>query len=97
MGINNFKTLLEQDSERMKNPDRILNNIAGTLGFFRMLGNIADIFISRVFNVIIIAAGGNRDLESAAPPPRNVVNPPDAPASDGPGGPGATDPSDRGE
>lgn len=56
--MNNFQQLLELESRRMKqeDSDRILQNVWGSLGFLRMLGDVADIYVSKVMDVLVIAS-----------------------------------------
>ena len=63
MEQNNFKQLFEQEEETYeKNHQRhIASKVWGTLGLFRLVGDIVEIFIPRVMEVFVMAAGGRND------------------------------------
>jgi hypothetical protein len=86
MNKNNFQRLLEEDverlsSERKQHNERIMGSVTGSLGFFRMLGDVADLYMSRAIGVAIMAAGGGAPDPKRGPAaaPNNAATPPDRP------------------
>ena len=72
MIMNNFQRLLEEEGRRMpaEDSEKILNNIWGALGFIRMMGEVVDIYVSRVGGVMIMATGG--DMPAMGPDTRQT-------------------------
>jgi hypothetical protein len=102
MSKNNFQRLLDEDidrlsSERKQQNERIMGSVTGSLGFFRMLGDVADLYMSRAFGVMIMAAGGGAPDPKRGPagPPKSGATPPDRPGqSQDPGKTGPRGPED---
>ena len=63
---NNFKNLDEDDYGP---PENIFYNVQETLGIFRYLGQIADIFLPKIVDIVVEMSGGNSigGGESTAP------------------------------
>ena len=82
--MNNFHRLYEEEEAAFvrEGNQEVLQNIQGTLHFFRMLGDVADVYLSGMLGVL--AAGNsavprNQSVQSNAPD-----QPPRGPAPDGP-------------
>jgi len=85
MNPNNFQRMLEEDVERIapEKYERIVSSVWGNLGFLRMLGDVADLYMSQMVGVMVMAAGGEGSGASSNPnhiPP----NTPDRPENSGP-------------
>lgn len=63
--------------------DKIQSNIWETMGFIRLVGEMVTMFVPRVFDVFVMAAGGRGDDNEH----RSFPTPPSADA-DGPADPG---------
>ncbi|MCB9081067.1 MAG: hypothetical protein H6555_05070 [Lewinellaceae bacterium] len=62
MRINNFQFL--DDSEPELNPadsDRILKNVWGNIGMYRMIGQVMDVYVGRLMNTLVDAAAAGDD------------------------------------
>jgi hypothetical protein len=94
MNSNNFKRMLDEDIERIapEKYERIVSNVWGNLGFLRMLGDVADLYMSQMVGVMVMAAGG-AGPETEENPNHIPPNTPDRPESKGPigGGPQSPD------
>ena len=72
---NNFKDLFREEELRFERQapqeDKVRSGIWRTLGFFKLLGQIIEMFIPRVFDVFVAAAGGdpNTDAKNYKKPP----------------------------
>jgi hypothetical protein len=100
MEKNNFQRLLDEDVNRLESEDagqykRIMGSVTSSLGFFRMLGDVADLYMSRAIGVMIMAAGGpapDSKKDPASAPKSTPSSAPDRPNNDpgkaGPQGPG---------
>lgn len=82
--------MLEEDVERIapEKYEHIVSTVWGNLGFLRMLGDVADLYMSQMVGVMVMAAGGpgpelNQD-------PNHI--PPHAPDRPDHGGPAAGGP-----
>lgn len=85
--------MLEEDVERIapEKYERIVSSVWGNLGFLRMLGDVADLYMSQMVGVMVMAAGGEGPAGSSNPnhiPP----NTPDRPENNGPAGAGPQSP-----
>ena len=72
MAGNNFKQLYEEE-ERLyeaNHDHKIRSNLWGTLGLFRLMGDLIDVFLPRVFDIFVMASGGGRGDNSPAGPLR---------------------------
>lgn len=60
---NNFKKLMEEDeADFAERSARVQNSLWQTLGVFKLMGEVVDIFLPKVFDVLIAAAGGKGDV-----------------------------------
>ena len=54
MSVNNFKELEKIETEFMDEPiGRIKNNVVGSLGLFRFVGDIIELFLPKIFNLFV--------------------------------------------
>lgn len=94
MIMNNFQRLYEEEELRFNEADNreVLDSLQGTLRFFRMLGDVADIYLNNMVEVLVDAidpgtgrgdAGATNDSSNPIPPDA----PADEPADDGPSRP----------
>lgn len=68
--MNNFQRLFEEDGDRYKNHhETIRQNLLGTLGVFRFVGQIVEVYIPRVADMIVSFSGGNAPEDTPLPPP----------------------------
>jgi len=60
---NNFKNLFKEEELRFqakqKEEDNIASSIWRTLDFFKLIGQIIDMFIPKIFELIIASLGGD--------------------------------------
>ncbi len=85
MKINNFKKIQEEDEQRYAGSflDIGRAGIWGTLGVYKFVGQLVEVYVPRAVDVLICAAGARSSHKN---------RPPDAPGEDGiPGGPAAPD------
>ncbi|MCB0608740.1 MAG: hypothetical protein H6562_02515 [Lewinellaceae bacterium] len=81
--MNNFQRLFEEDGDRYKNHhETIRQNLLGTLGVFRFVGQIVEVYIPRVADMIVSFSGGNAPEDTPLPPPHH-----EPPSSGAPMGP----------
>ena len=76
MEVNNFKKLMEEDEERylQAHNNQVGTRVWGTLGFFRLIGDLVTMFIPRVIDVFVMAAGGREENDQS--PGRSSSLPP---------------------
>lgn len=56
---NNFKELGEENSKKFEERDkRIRDNVNHSVGFFHFIGDILDLFSSKVVNMFLSVSGG---------------------------------------
>ncbi len=80
--MNNFQRLFEEDEELYKNHhETIRQNLMGTLGVFRFVGQIVEVYLPRVADMIISFSGGN--ISSADDNPQSPDSP-SGPSEKGP-------------
>lgn len=93
MNPNNFQRMLEEDVERIapEKYEHIVSSVWGNLGFLRMLGDVADLYVSQMVGVMVMAAGGN-DPDHSQNPNHIPPNTPDRPDNTGPAGVGPQSP-----
>ena len=93
MNPNNFQRMFDEDANNIppEKYERILHNVWGNLGFLRMLGDVADLYVSQMVGVMVMAAGGN-DLDHSQNPNHIPPNTPDRPENTGPAGVGPQSP-----
>ncbi|HOY16541.1 MAG TPA: hypothetical protein PLC89_04575 [Haliscomenobacter sp.] len=93
MNPNNFQRMLDEDVERLapEKYERIVSTVWGNLGFLRMLGDVADLYMSQMVGVMVMAAGG---AGPETPSNANHIPPntPDRPDQNGPIGGGPQSP-----
>ena len=71
--MDNFRKIEEENEEAFRNKSRKVHaNVWGTLGFFRFVGDVLDVYVSRVFDVFLASVDQDKK---------------DDPASGGPTGP----------
>lgn len=77
MSTNNFKKLDEHSrGSRPVAPKEVRRNVEGSLGFISYVGRIVDLYIPKVFQVLISLAGGRGDAIGSSPksPPDMIEN-----------------------
>lgn len=82
---NNFKELFREEelrfqAKQQRQEDDIASGIWRTLGFFKLMGQVVDIFIPKIFELIIAALGG--DIRKMEEPPTVSVPPSQGPGID---------------
>lgn len=97
MPENSFKKLLEEESREVNEKHKLqINQVQGgiwqSLGFFRLVGDIVDVYIPRLLEVFIMAAGGNASSSKKTSHPST---PSDGKSSKGPSGPADKEQIDR--
>jgi hypothetical protein len=60
MQVNNFKRLQEENEEiyKKQHEERVKGGILSSLSAFRMVGHVLDMYLPKIFNLFIVAAGG---------------------------------------
>jgi hypothetical protein len=67
MAINNFKELARQQEREIGSPpEEIRNNLVGNINLFQFIGEIIELYLPKVFNLIVRMSGGS--------PRQNVSN-----------------------
>lgn len=71
MAGNNFKQLYEEEERlyQANHHHKIRSNLWGTLGLFRLAGDLVDVFLPRVFDIFVMASGGNREKKNGSDSP----------------------------
>ena len=60
MSINNFKRYMEEEETRIgEAPNKIGANIQSTTSFFAFAGNLIEVFLPKVLEVLVVMTGGN--------------------------------------
>ena len=60
--MNNFKRLEEDDIDRLPDlPPGIAHNVNNTLGNMRTFGNIVELYLTKLADVVTMMAGGKVD------------------------------------
>lgn len=90
MQVNNFKRLEEEGEEiyRQQHEDRVKAGILTSLNAFRLVGHVIDMYLPKIFNLFIVAAGGKVSESPYRPnstPPSDAID--DSPNDGLPGGP----------
>jgi len=59
--MNNFQQLEEEQARQYDTTRRqsVQNNLMGTIGVFKFIGQIVDVYLPAMIDVLISAAGGN--------------------------------------
>ncbi|MEL7122903.1 MAG: hypothetical protein AAFO07_25875 [Bacteroidota bacterium] len=54
---NSFKELMREDAQEFgaKYSEDVKTNVKGTLGVFRFIGEIVEIYLSRIVDIVILA------------------------------------------
>ena len=77
---NNFKELFKEEElrfhEKQKEEDNIASDIWRTLDFFKLIGQVVDMFIPKVFELIIAALGGKNDAMNSQEQSNTTIRPP---------------------
>lgn len=89
--MNNFQQLLNEEEENYQNQDyhdEIRNNLENTFGFFRFFGQIVEVYLPQMVDVLVMASGA----EEPPPLPPHFEPPssggtPDFPGRKGPDSP----------
>lgn len=69
--MNNFQRLMEEEERKApKAPPFVENNVEGTLGMFRFIGQIVEVYLPRFSNILVNLVGGS---ESERAEPTDVV------------------------
>ena len=69
MRTNNFKRLMEMEEERTPAPPpQIKESVSGTMGVFKFVGQIVEMYLPKVVDMLVSMMGGN---------PGNPTTPPD--------------------
>jgi hypothetical protein len=94
--MNNFNNLFEAEEQKYDSGQNglVKNRIWQTLGTYKFLGQIVDVYLPAMVSVIVSVAGGkeqDEDNNGAVPPGRNNTPPPpgiidNTPPQRGPGG-----------
>lgn len=94
MIMNNFQRLYEEEELRFKEADsqEVLSSIQGTLRLFRMIGDVADIYLNNMVGVLVDAIDpgpgtGGSDTTNGPVPPAPSDRPVNGPEDKGPSGP----------
>ncbi len=60
MKANNFKALQEENEDRFANKSEgVKKNVNHSIGLVKMIGNMFDLFIPRIFSVFTYMSGGS--------------------------------------
>lgn len=75
MQINNFKKLQEEEEEiyAERHEQRVKSGLVGSLSAFRLVGQMIDMYLPKIFSLFVIAAGGRAQH---TPPRRHTTTPP---------------------
>ena len=71
---NSFQELMEEEEKRFsrKYERKIQANLGGTLGLFRFAGDLLNIFVPRVADVLVLGLGGRQSVK----PDKSIAEPP---------------------
>ncbi len=78
MQINNFKRLQEEE-ERIyaeRHEEKVRSGIENSLGAFRFIGQVVDMYLPKIFDLLIVVMGGRTQ---GTPPRASSVPPSQAP------------------
>mgnify|MGYP006289035297 FL=1 len=66
---NNFKQLYEEEeyAYQTNHQHKVRANIWGTLGLFRLVGDLVDVFLPRVMDVFVMASGARAEKSERGP------------------------------
>ncbi|MFK7933021.1 MAG: hypothetical protein AB8G22_05885 [Saprospiraceae bacterium] len=68
--MNNFQRLMEEEERNAPQPPPLVqNNVAGTLGMFRFIGQIVEMYLPQFSNMLLNMVGGS---ESEMPQPTDT-------------------------
>jgi hypothetical protein len=90
MQVNNFKRLQEEDERiyREKHEDKVLTSLLTSLNAFRLVGQMMEMYLPKIFDIFVIAVGGK--VDGSTPPPPGSIPPSQGPPNEpnGKRGPG---------
>ena len=77
--MNNFQKLLEEQSSLYEGAKRqkVQNNLLQTFGIFKFVGQLIDVYLPAMVNVIVSSMGGRLDENEKMGPPDFKNPPPD--------------------
>jgi hypothetical protein len=80
-GENNFKKLLEEDESRYAQlyQERGGASIRGTIGLFRLVGDLVHMFLPSMMGILVLAFGGKQSQATNVKPPAGLIRGPEAP------------------
>ncbi len=88
MPTNNFKKLMEEEQEQSPQvPPSIEREVMGSARTIRLMSDMVELYLPRLFNIFVAMLGGNRDSDHAnkrnRPSARgnNAEQPPGGPTS----------------
>ncbi|MBK7871142.1 MAG: hypothetical protein IPJ74_10905 [Saprospiraceae bacterium] len=63
MQINNFKRLQEEEEVvyKERHEEKVRSGLLNSLGMFRFVGQVVDMYLPKLFDLLIMAAGGKTD------------------------------------
>ncbi len=88
--MNSFKDLEDEGIRAYQSVarERVRRRLEGTMGTFRFIGQIVDIYLPRMVDTVIAMAGPTEELPAAeTPPPPSRFQPPRPRPGAPPGGP----------
>lgn len=87
--MNNFQQLLNDDEDNYKDhQEEIRNNLEGTFGFFRFFGQVLEVYLPQMVDVLVMASGA--ESPPSLPPhfePPSSGGSPEYPGRRGPASP----------
>jgi len=89
MQVNNFKRLQEEDERiyREQHEEKVLNSLLSSLNAFRLVGQMMEMYLPKIFEIFVIAVGGR--VDDKPQPPSGSLPPSQGPDSpNGKRGPG---------
>lgn len=91
MRMNNFQRLFDEEERAFAEAgnEEVLNKVQGTLQLFRIVGEVADIYLSSVLSVLVTAVDPDTDMEQLS---SGTVPPPSDGAVEDPGLKGPKEP-----
>lgn len=79
MQINNFKRLQEEEERAYaeRHEQRVKSGLLDSLNAFRLVGQIIDMYLPKIFSLFVIATGGKVQHPPARPtsiPPSQIID-----------------------
>ena len=63
---NSFKLLAEEEAKLYpKAPPRVEQRINGTMGFVRMISHTVELYLPRIFDMMVVLVGGKHDSKES--------------------------------